>query len=124
MPRMDRLSPYRTKWKAGPHGGSVIYVRTRIVAWDANGTVTLKSGGWRTVTTKRKMCQASRQFALGFAVFQTKGDWEVCVFGQSPEGYESAGKEHGAIYFPFYDGITFNPREERAAHALRQPLPL
>jgi hypothetical protein len=31
MPRMNKLSPYRTCWEDGDHGGSVIYVKTRIV---------------------------------------------------------------------------------------------
>lgn len=114
MPRMDRLSPYRTTWEEGLHGGSVTYVSTKIVSWDTEKNVTLNSGGWQTVTTKRKMVQASRQFALGYSVFQTKGVWEVCVFGRSPEGYQSASKDHGAIYFPYYDGITFNRLDVQA----------
>jgi hypothetical protein len=114
MPRMDKLSTYRTSWETNVHGGSVIYVRTRIVAWDASKNVTLRDGGWQTVTTKRKMVQASRQFGLGYTVGARKGEWFVTVFGRSPDGYESAAPEHGAVTFPYYDGITFNPFDVRA----------
>lgn len=114
MPRMDKLSKYRTVWETGTHGGSVIYVKTKIVSWDASKNITLNSDGWETVTTKRKMCQAARQFGLGFTVSQTKGEWFVTVFGRSPEGYSSAATEHGAVTFPYYDGITFNPWDVRA----------
>ena len=114
MPRMDKLSKYRTIWETGTHGGLVIYVKTKIVSWDASKNITLNSDGWQTVTTKRKMCQAARQFGLGFTVSQTKGEWFVTVFGRSPEGYSSAATEHGAVTFPYYDGITFNPWDVRA----------
>ena len=108
MSRNDKLSSYRTTWHSTTNGGAVTYITTEIVRWDANRNVTLNSSGWRTVTTKRKMVQASRQFNLGYTVHQSKGDWFVTVFGVSPEGYDSASPEHGAITFPYHDGITFN----------------
>lgn len=117
MPSNRKLSKYRTTWDNGINGGSVTYVSTKIVSWNASKVVTLDSGGYRTVTTKRKMVQASNQFGLGYTVSQRKGDWYVTVFGRSPEGYESAGKEHGAVEFPFYDGITFDPFYIRANKA-------
>jgi len=106
MPQMHKLSNYRTTWHSDATKGGVTYIQTEIVKWDAD-TVTLNSGGWRTVTTKRKMCQAGSQFGLGFGVFQRKGEWFVCRHGRSPEGYESACAEHGAVEFPYYDGVTF-----------------
>lgn len=102
MPRMDRLSNHKTTWDAS----GVTYVSTRIVSWN-DDTVTLRDGGWRSVTTKRKMVQAARQFGLGYTVSQRKGDWYVTRLGRSPEGYPSACEQHGAITFPYYDGITF-----------------
>jgi hypothetical protein len=114
MSRNDKLSKYRTSWETGIHGGSVTYVNTKIVSWDGSKNITLNSGGWQTVTTKRKMVQAANQFGLGYSVYQHKGEWFVCVFGRSPEGYSSASKHHGAVAFPFYDGITFNPWDVRA----------
>ena len=106
MPRMDKLSTYRTTWTTDARGGCVTYISTTIVNWDCD-TVTLNSGGWQTVTTKRKMTQAAHQFGLGFTVFQRKGEWFVCRLGRSPEGYASAGAEHGAIVIPFTDGMSF-----------------
>ena len=93
MDRMDKLSEYRTTI-AGDTSGEmhVTYVRTQIVSWNAD-TVTLRSGGWRTVTTKRKMNQAANQFGLGFRVFQHDHDW----FVRRPDGGE----------VPFSDGMTF-----------------
>ena len=70
MPSMQRLSNYRTAWSTpSPDTGTVIYAATTIVQWDAD-TITLRDGGWDTVTTRRKMNQASNQFRLGFGVFQ------------------------------------------------------
>jgi hypothetical protein len=106
MPRMDRLSNYRTTWECDGERGSVTYVSTRIVSWDGQ-TVTLNSGGWQTVTTKRKMVQAATQFGLGYTVYQRNHEWFVCRLGRSPEGYASAAAEHGAIDLPFHDGMTF-----------------
>ena len=60
--------------------GRVIYHETPIVQWTPE-QITLRTGGWRTVTTKRKMNQASLQFGLGFQVFQRKFDWFVLFDG-------------------------------------------
>ena len=96
MPRMDKLSTYRTTWfDNGDHGG-VTYIQTNIVYW-RDGFVTLDSGGWETVTTKRKMNQASRQFGLGFSVYQRDYIW----FVDTPD-------ETG---IKFYDGIQFKVRK-------------
>lgn len=107
MPTMQKLSHYRTDWNENRHGGWVIYAGTEIVRWDDNEQVTLNSNGWRSSTTKRKMVQASNQFGLGFTVNQKAGEWFVTRFGRSPEGYLSAFAEHGAVTFPYYDGISF-----------------
>ena len=73
----NKLSTYKTAWTEDGHGvGSVIYTSTAIVSWD-NDTITLRSGGWETVTTKRKMNQASHQFGLGFGVYQRNHVWYV-----------------------------------------------
>lgn len=102
MPHMDRLSTYRTNVMATGDRLSVIYAETLIVE-KVGDTITLDSGGWETVTTKRKMNQAARQFALGYSVYQKDHKWFVV----KPDGET----------VPFRDGITF-PRyakEERNA---------
>lgn len=77
----NKLSNYRTMWTETNGRGSVVYVRTPIVEWD-DETITLKSGGWETVTTKRKMNQSSLQFGLGFGVYQRNYEW----FVDTPKG--------------------------------------
>jgi hypothetical protein len=74
----DRLSKYKTKVERDVDGkaGRVTYHRTPIVEWSSQ-FITLRSGGWQSVTTKRKMNQASHQFGLGYSVFQRDFEWFV-----------------------------------------------
>ena len=98
MPRMDKLSNYKTIWfDNGDHGG-VTYQQTNIIAWNG-GKITLRSGGWETVTTKRKMNQAARQFALGYSVWQKNYKWFVDL----PNGET----------VEFVDGMTFDAKPGR-----------
>jgi len=39
--------------------------------------IILNTGGWKTVTTKRRMNQAAEQFGLDFRVYQKDFDWFV-----------------------------------------------
>ena len=92
MPRMDKLSNYATTWWNKDNQGGVTYQNTQIVAWKDN-KVTLNSDGWETVTTKRKMNQASNQFCLRFDVWQENFKWFVNL----PNGQT----------VKYYDGMTF-----------------
>lgn len=93
MPAMDKLSNYATTVATNERDEtSVVYHSTAIVTFTAN-SVTLRSGGYETVTTKRKMNQAANQFNLGFSVVQRDFDWFVTL----PNGIET----------PFRDGMTF-----------------
>lgn len=78
-----------------------VYHRTAVVIRNADGTIRLDSGGWRTATTLRAMNQASNQDGLGFRVFQRKGEWYV------------NWPPYGAEPMEFSDGMTLNrvPRE-------------
>lgn len=99
MPRMNKLSAYRTTVAPAADGGTVItYVSTPIVHIHPDKSVTLNSGGYRTVTTKRKMNQAARQFDLGYGVFQRDFDWFVSRWSNEH------GKWGGEV--PFVDGMT------------------
>jgi len=40
-------------------------------------TIILNSGGYRTVTTKRRMNEISEELGLGFSVSSIKGKWMV-----------------------------------------------
>jgi hypothetical protein len=80
--------------KVGCESGTtyVQYHDTRVVQWD-DYSITLRSGGWETTTTKARMAQASNQFKLRFYVFQKDFNWYV----KTPAGET----------VEFYDGITF-----------------
>lgn len=98
MPGMNKLSNYKTTWFDGGNHGGVTYVSTSIVSW-VDGKIRLDSGGWQTVTTKRKMNQASNQFALGFGVYQRDFEWFVDL----PNGET----------VEFRDGMTFDAKPGR-----------
>lgn len=71
----------------------VRYHKTDVVSFN-DDTITLRSGGWRTVTTKTRMNQAAHQFELGYSVWQRKGEWYVAT----PDGRT----------LEFYNGMTFD----------------
>jgi hypothetical protein len=60
-------------------GTHVRYHSTDVVTIHPDGDVTLRTGGWRTATTRTRMNQAANQFALGFRVYQQDFDWFVRV---------------------------------------------
>ena len=51
---------------------------TTVVTFDQNFIV-LNTGGWKTVTTKARMNQASNQFNLGYRVSQNNHEWFVTI---------------------------------------------
>lgn len=73
----NKLSNYRTNIMATDGLVSVIYASTMIVEVKPD-TITLDTGGYKSVTTKRKMNQASHQFGLGYSVYQKDFTWYVC----------------------------------------------
>jgi len=73
MPQMNALSPYATTIASCGDLTCVTYHSTQIVAFDRHN-VTLRTGGWDTVTTRRKMEQASHQFGLNYSVYRDKGE--------------------------------------------------
>lgn len=96
----NKLSSYQTTISERNGNTCVTYHSTVIVEWDRENII-LRTGGWKSVTTKRKMNQASLQFNLGFGVYQRKGDWFVRLPGQSWDD------KH-----PAFDGDTFQiPRQ-------------
>lgn len=83
MPRMDKLSSYATTVSRGEDGVTrVTYHNTVIVAF-SDRMVELNDGGFDTVTTRRKMVQAARQFSLPYTVFRKAGvtyvQWANCA---------------------------------------------
>jgi hypothetical protein len=85
------LSNYATTWTTDDNGnGRVTYHQTTIVEWTPE-TITLRTGGHHTVTTKKKMNQAAAQFGLGFHMRMYHGTWLV---------------DDGSGEVPFHDGIV------------------
>ena len=60
-------------------GTHIRYHQTDVCSIHPDGSVTLRTGGWRTATTRTWMNQAANQFALGFRVYQQDFDWFVRV---------------------------------------------
>ena len=96
MPRLDKIGKHATTVSTSDireGKTTVTYHNTDVVVVNCSrNTITLDSGGWRTVTTKTRMNQTSRQFSLGFGVWQRNFKWYV--------------KHHGRTY-DFYDGMVF-----------------
>ena len=78
MPQLSNVSGVATSIRTDADGTHIRYHSTDVVSF-TNETITLRTGGWRTVTTKARMNQASNQFALGFSVYQSKGIWYVRI---------------------------------------------
>jgi len=73
----NKLSRYRTRvLTTDGKLDSVRYHATDIVI-NYRGDITLDHGGWRGVTTKRKMNQTAHEFGLRFSVYQKNHDWYV-----------------------------------------------
>ena len=66
----------------GPDGAvSVRYHYTDMATLHSDGSVTLRTGGWRTVTTKRRINQAFRYFGIAARVYQHRHEWYVATSG-------------------------------------------
>lgn len=59
----------------------VRYHETVVFQRTAEGSIILRTGGWRTATTKLRMNQAFNQFDLPYSVYQKKSDWFVWIRG-------------------------------------------
>lgn len=94
MTKLNKLGKVATAYSKTEDGLTVIYHQTTVVKVDHHG-ITLNTGGWKTVTTKVRMNQASNQFNLGYSVFQHKGEWYVTWKGQ---------------IFPFFDNDIILPK--------------
>ena len=73
---------------------SVVYHSTEVVRVDANGDITLNTGGWMTNTTKLRMNQASNQYGLGFQMYQKDHRWYVSSGHDEPDVEFGGGNGH------------------------------
>ena len=76
------LGTHKTTIKHEGGATAVRYHWTDVVTFD-NNTITLNHGGYDTVTTKRRMNQASDTFNLGFNVYQKNFNWFVNYKGKT-----------------------------------------
>ena len=76
MARWNEIGKHGTQVLTEEGKTKVIYHGTPVVTLDGN-KVTLRTRGYQTVTTKRRMNQAANQFDLGFSVYQKNWDWYV-----------------------------------------------
>ena len=87
------------------------YHATDVVLYYSNGTLKLNSGGWRTMTTKDRMCQYSP-----VSVSQDKGLWYVAEPSMGKGPYYFAWDEH-VLYFEGIEvidsGKKLNPPSTR-----------
>lgn len=101
MATMSKVGKTATTVRKADGVLSVVYHSTEVVKANDDGTITLNTGGWRTVTTKARMNQAANQFGLGFQVSQEDFEWFVRV----PKN----GDWRDCVKIPFADySITFS----------------
>ena len=85
---MNRIGSHKTSVINDDNILLVAYHSTIVVKVVNSQYVVLKSGGWLTPTTKRRMNQASNQYRLNFRVFQKGWVWFVETPNSTIEYYE------------------------------------
>lgn len=81
----------------------ITYHNTEIVTVHIDGGVTLRSGGWETVTTKRRMNEVASKWNLPYHVYAKSGEWFVYLRDLDQT-------------LPFTSGMHFYPRR-RTTHS-------
>lgn len=83
MAQNQKVGKHRTTTSTGQDGKTrVTYHQTDVVTFD-DDTIELDSGGYKTLTTKTRMNQASNEYDLGYVVYQQKGKWYVDYDGET-----------------------------------------
>lgn len=74
-------------------GETICTLHSTVIARLKNGTVTLNSGGWLTVTTKKRMNEFLREYDIPASVYQKRGTWYL--------------QRQGLDDTPYADGMSF-----------------
>ncbi len=82
MSRNDTVGSHKTTVSTIDGMTTVVYHQTAVVRWNGEKII-LNSGGFQSVTTKRRMNQASSQYGLGFRVYQEDFEWFVDFQGKT-----------------------------------------
>ena len=81
MGQLNTIGSHKTTVATDDGFTRVTYHQTSVVKFNYNEII-LNSGGWETVTTKSRMNQTSKQFDLGFKVYQKEFEWFVNYNGK------------------------------------------
>lgn len=87
----------------------IVFHKTAILTFRPDGGVTLRAGGWKTVTTKERL----NRYGKTFGVWGERGEWFVRV-------YSTAAK------YPFVEGMTIRKDgtvTEALGGVVMEPLP-
>lgn len=95
MTQIIRVSGVFTDIFTDKEGTHVTYRGTRVVSF-TDKTITLRSGGHLSQTTKRRMKQTANQFGLGFSVYAVNFEWFVDYQGET---------------IPFTDGMVLKRKK-------------
>ena len=82
MSRYNTVGSHKTKITFANGGVVVRYHQTDIVE-STQDFIVLRTGGWKSNTTKLRMNQAANQFNLGYRVYQRNFEWYVDYAGQT-----------------------------------------
>ena len=94
MAQLDKVGKHATSITKHGENTAVRYWSTDVVTFD-DDWILLDNGGWRTSTTKTRMNQASRQFNLGYRVFQQDYRWYIVT----PDGETHKFSDRGTFGF-------------------------
>lgn len=86
-------------------GYAIVLHQTPILTFWEGGTATLRSGGYRTATTKARLNEVLRP--IGITLWQDKGEWWIAEFG-----------DEGRKKLKFFDGMEIRV-EFNHAHSFR-----
>lgn len=102
---------------------AVTYHTTKVVRFDASRII-LRTGGHYTVTTKRRMNEASKQFQLEYQVYQVNFGWFVSWRGKEYSFWDDMilDRSSGIVYRP-PEGKKWNFLTDDEAMMIVNPLP-
>jgi hypothetical protein len=94
MSQMQKIAAYHTTIRKVGETTIVRLYNTDVVKFNLH-SIELRTGGFRTVTTKARMNQTSNQYGLGYRVYQEKGEWKVLYKGVV---HRFENRDNGADY--------------------------
>lgn len=88
MSESNQLGTYKTSIRRNKGGQTkVVYYKTAVVTF-TDDQIWLDTGGWWTRTTRVRMNQASRQFQLGYRVYEKGSKWYI-AFGNKSHDFSA-----------------------------------